>query len=394
MTTVAGTRRARAGWLPVLALSLGLVTSGCHRSSAVGAGQPSPDRASWARIATLDLVAHHVFPRDSMGGISGLAHDQAQMQWLALSDSRITPLWLTLGVTLGPNRVSVETLRSTAAQPATGTAARIPDLEAIAVLPTGQLLIGSEGNRVDGVRQPATIWIYDRQGHPVSSVAVPDQFRPEAPGQAPHGARDNHGFEGLAVDAPTSRVWAVAEAPLLQDDELATFDRGARTRLLELALADRTLTVTRQLIYPIEAVGRTAQPPPSAVVVDQGVSELTLLPGGVLVSLERAFVRDLSSGWATNVIRLFRVEVEGADDVSGAESLRDMPTARPVRKRLLADLSAFASRLDPRLRALDNFEAAAPGPPTADGRPTLLLMTDDNFSQRQITALVVMAGRK
>jgi hypothetical protein len=30
---------------------------------------------------------------------------------------------------------------------------------------------------------------------------------------------------------------------------------------------------------------------------------------------------------------------------------------------------------------------------TADGRPTLLLMTDDNFNDQQVTALLVLAAR-
>lgn len=181
--------------------------------------------------------------------------------------------------------------------------------------------------------------------------------------------------------------------PLQQDDDLADFDRGARARILEVSIANDDIRVTRELVYPIEAVGRAPNQPAGAEVVGQGVSELTLLPGGVLVSLERAFVRHKATGWSRNVIRLFRIELDEADDVSAAASLRDFPSARPVRKELLADLSTFAPQLDPRLSSLENFEAAAEGPMTPDGRPTLLLMSDDNFNATQVTALLVLAAR-
>ncbi len=353
-----------------------------------------PGRAtSWNNVRAFDLVAQHVFDKGALSGVSGLAYDARAGVWIAVSDSRLAAQWFHMRFRLAPGRVMVDVFDPVRAVAPAHADAWWADFEAVAVLPNGNLLITSEGDVEGGMRVPAALWQYDRQGHYVSSMKVPEKFLPDAAGRPRRGLRDNNGFEGLAVDPVSSRLWAVSEVPLWQDDDVAGFERGARARILELSIADDAARVTRELVYPIEAVGRVPNQPPGAEVVDQGVSDLTLLPGGVLVALERAFVRDQTTGWSTNVVRVFRIDLDEADDVSGVESLRDAPSATPVRKRLLADLSTFAPQLDPRLALLENFEAAAEGPMTADGRPTLLVMSDDNFNAHQVTALLVLAAR-
>jgi hypothetical protein len=353
---------------------------------------PSP-ATSWNNVRTFDLVAQHVFDKSVLGGVSGLTFDAGAGDWIAVSDSRRAPQWFHMRFRLQPGRVLAEVASTVPAVAPAHAEAWWADFEAVALLPNGNLLISSEGDVEGGMRVPAAIWQYDRQGRYVSSIKLPEKFVPDAANRPRRGLRDNNGFEAMTVDPASSRLWAVSEVPLWQDDELAGFDRGARARVLEVAIADGATQVTRELVYPIEAVGRLRNQPAGAEVVDQGVSELTLLPGGVLVSMERAFVRERETGWSANVIRLFRVSVDEADDVSAAASLRDLPAVRPVRKELLADLSTFTPKLDRRLKTLDNFEAAAEGPVTADGRPTLLLMTDDNFNERQVTAVLVLAAK-
>lgn len=355
-------------------------------------GSDAQPPQSWATVRSLDLVAQYVFDKGVFGGVSGLAYDARDATWIAVSDSRKMPQWfhMQFGLRRGGG-VDVTVLDPVRALMPAHADAWWADFEAVVILPNGNLLISSEGDEEDGKRVPAALWQYDRSGRYVSSVRVPEKFTPDAAGRPPRGLRDNNGFEALAFDAASSRLWTVSEAPLAQDDDLAGFERGARARMLELSMAAGEPHVTRELIYEIAAVGRVANQPPGARVVDQGVSELTVLPGGVLVAVERAFLRDPDTKRSANVIRVFRVDVDAADDVASAASLRDVPAARPVQKTLLADLSTFAPRLDPSLKALENFEAAAPGPPTADGRPTLLLMTDDNFNASQVTAVVVLA---
>jgi hypothetical protein len=62
-----------------------------------------------------------------------------------------------------------------------------------------------------------------------------------------------------------------------------------------------------------------------------------------------------------------------------------------VQKKLLLDLKktpGLSSELAP---SLDNFEGLAWGPRLADGRQTLILVSDDNFSVRQRTWFLAFA---
>ncbi len=43
------------------------------------------------------------------------------------------------------------------------------------------------------------------------------------------------------------------------------------------------------------------------------------------------------------------------------------------------------------IRRVQNFEALTWGPPLPDGRRTLLVMVDNNFSKKELTELVVFA---
>jgi hypothetical protein len=399
MTTV--TTDIRMRWWAVAWFVAGVIASGCGASRP--ALQPSGPLAArgWTGVTAFEVFAQHIFSRARIGGVSGLARDESTGDWIAVSDSRLRPMWFTVRIVLGsgqsgvgsPGRVDVGIDRGIRARPPVAGQEWLPDYEAIVTLPNGQLLIASEGDLVEHVRFPASIWRYERDGRFVSSLPLPEKFLPARDGDSPRGLRDNHGFEGMAIDPQASRLWAISEAPLLQDDDVAGLERGGRARIIEWSVADDALHIVRELVYPIDAVGNAVRVPAGAEVFDQGVSDLTVLPSGVLVSMERAFVQHKASGWSTNVIRLFRLDLDEADDVSASGSLRDVPGARPVRKQLIADLSTFAPHLDPRLASLENFEAIAPGPPTPDGRPTLLVMSDDNFSLRQVTALLVLAAR-
>jgi 3-phytase len=159
--------------------------------------------------------------------------------------------------------------------------------------------------------------------------------------------------------------------------------------LLEFEIHGDAITSARELVYVVDRVSLPPGLSPGSQVVDQGVSEMAVLADGSVITIERAFVRDAGSRRTVNVIRLFRIRLDGADDVSGIASLRDAQQARPVSKDLLLDLGAMTPALTPRLARLENFEAMAPGPAVAGG-PSLVLMSDDNFNARQVTAAVVL----
>ena len=115
-----------------------------------------------------------------------------------------------------------------------------------------------------------------------------------------------------------------------------------------------------------------------------GLVELAALDERRLVALERAFAAHRG-----NALKLYRVDLAAADDVSGVESLAAAGAGlRPAEKRLLFDLgAALAARGIPS----DNFEGMAFGPDLPDGRRLLLLVADNNFRRGQRTLFAALA---
>jgi hypothetical protein len=60
-----------------------------------------------------------------------------------------------------------------------------------------------------------------------------------------------------------------------------------------------------------------------------------------------------------------------------------------MRKRLLLDLGTLVND-DGSALVPDNIEAVSWGPPSAAGRPTLILVSDDNFSAVQVTQFIAL----
>jgi hypothetical protein len=97
------------------------------------------------------------------------------------------------------------------------------------------------------------------------------------------------------------------------------------------------------------------------------------------------------TGRDMNKIRLFRIDLRGATDVSRVDSLKDAPWVTPVAKTALFDLSQVPG-LSPELApSLDNFEALAFGPLFPDGRVSVILASDDNFNRAQRTWFLLFA---
>jgi len=77
-------------------------------------------------------------------------------------------------------------------------------------------------------------------------------------------------------------------------------------------------------------------------------------------------------------IRLYEIDTEGATDVSGMASLASGGFT-PVRKRLVLNLNTLG------LRTVDNIEGMAWGPRLANGHRSLVMVSDNNFNDTQIS---------
>lgn len=312
----------------------------------------------------------------ALAELSGAWFDPAADVVLVVTDQRERPSLLTMRVRAEPD-VHLELVSTV------GVARAAPvqslDLEGIAPDPAGDLFLASEGEALSAERASPGIFRYSRDGRFTGRVELPPAYA---------GLRPNQGFEGLTTSPDGRRLFAATESSLVQDGPTADVQRGALTRVL--------MYETERLTSPREYAYRTQPVPPlpgaASPLGDNGVSEVLALGGDDLLILERAFVRDEDNEeLGRNVVRLFRVRVDPAADVTGRWSLMDEPPPVVLEKRLVFDLDSVVDRLPQALRHLDNFEALSFGPRLADGRRTLLMISDDNRGDRQVSALVVLA---
>ena len=176
---------------------------------------------------------------------------------------------------------------------------------------------------------------------------------------------------------------------LLQDGDLATFEAGTRTRILELVARGATFEPRREFAYDLEPVDKPSYAPGFYI---NGLVELLALDRTTLLALERSFVENKENPTeGRGRIRVYKISLTGATDISALESIKGRADVVPVTKTLLLDLSNVQG-LSPELApSLDNFEGMAFGPRLPDGRASLVLVSDDNFSAAQRTWFLLFA---
>nr|WP_031062940.1 esterase-like activity of phytase family protein [Streptomyces ochraceiscleroticus] len=232
------------------------------------------------------------------------------------------------------------------------------------------LVVEKDGNRLITSETEPSVRRYDRAGHPVGRLPVPDGLRVAPAGRA----TANQTFEGLAAGPGGRTLTASMEGPLAGDGN------GAQGRPLHRFQTWQRqphggYALGRQYAYPAER-GMT-------------VPEITSLGDGRLLVLERKFEPQ------GNTIRLYLADPRPADDTRGTEKLT--AATRPAAKTLLADLtrcpSLGAPARQPQINPLlDNIEGMAVLG-HAHGRLHLLLISDDNQRAQQITRLYDMTVR-
>ncbi|MEV5835842.1 esterase-like activity of phytase family protein [Nocardia sp. NPDC052112] len=252
-------------------------------------------------------------------------------------------------------------------------AAKSLDPEEIRVDPwTGDYYWTQEGERTDSVLADPSVRITHPDGTFVAELPIPEneRMRPAT------GPRQNLALEGATFAAGGALFVTCVEGPLLQDGPVATVKTGATSRITVQA---RFGPLLAQYAYPMEPVFAESSPEPGQGM--NGIASILaadpLDPTKFLV-LERSYVLGVG-----NKIRIYEADTNGATNILDAS----LGTARPVTKRLLVDLADLG--LDP----IDNIEGMTWGPRLPSGERTLVLVSDNNFSDMQVTQIVALAVR-
>ncbi len=365
-----------------------LATVGCAtgRGGGRSAGSPPPPIEF---LGAAEFPSGFEFGGTVVGGLSGLTRDAGRGLYYAISDDpaeRGPARFYTLRVDLGDGRLDPGDVTFAAVTPlldgdgrpfATGSI----DAEGIALVHSAageSLYISSEGKVDHGV--PPFVRRFDLSGHPQGSLPLPATYLPGGEGADATGVRHNLAFESLTVTPGGAYLVTATENALAQDGPAADLGTGSPSRILVFDLT--TGVPAAEYVYPVEPVAPAPQPSDGFRV--NGLVEMLALGRTDLLALERAF--SVGGGYA---IRLCRVSLAGATDVFGRPSLAGLDVrVRTVSKSQLFDFAELPTRHG---IALDNLEGLALGPPLADGRRTLLVVSDDNFSRDQRTLFLAFA---
>ena len=324
-------------------------------------------------------------PNDQMvdgtlvGGLSGIDYDPKADVWYLIADDKSDKnpaRFYTAKLAFNKAGLSAVTIQHAVTllqadgtpYPNAKSGGEVPDPESIRRDPeTGNLWWTSEGDRKLGLSPILRVAAPD--GKQAGDVAVPEIFTMNKDQEI--GPRHNLGFEGLSFAGDGKSVWLAMESALYQDGPIATPSAGATARLTRL---DRDGTVLAQYAYPLDPI----QAVPTGKNGDNGVSEILALDDTHAFVLERSGVEGADGIWKV-YIRLYAINTNGATDVAAVPSLASANYI-PVTKRLVIDLAKTAD-----VGPVDNIEGMSWGPMLADGKRSLVLVSDNNFNPAQIT---------
>jgi hypothetical protein len=328
------------------------------------------------------------FKKTTVGGLSGLTYDRQRDLFYAISDDRgdLAParfytLKLDLDTKNSPVKLNkVDITDVTLLKQANGKTylKGQTDTEAIALTPQSSVFISSEGNR--GKNIPPFINEFDlKTGQVKQSLPIPERYLPDTEGK--RGMQNNLAFEGMTL-SPTGtlpasgeplRLFAATESSLLQDKIVAKVGEdgkipGAKNRWLHYLLSNRPEIISEHL-YQLD--------PPPLGALEHGLPEIQSIDtSGHFLTLERSF------GLFGFRAKLFQTSMAGATDTSQIASFKGNNSIQPIKKQLAFDLKKLDIRLD-------NLEGMALGSRLPDGSQTLLLVSDNNFTNKQITQLLL-----
>ena len=351
--------------------------------SAIATGSPAQ-----ARQGPLRLLGEHSFPskttfqETTVGGLSGITYDAKRGVYYAISDDRgenQPARFYTLQIDFDLNGIrEVRVVGVTTLDSDLNTADIQPyamndcDLEEIVLLPNDELLISSERDRNN---RP---WIrrFALDGTLLGELPAPPKFQPvfetDQSGRSTivRGVRNNLGFEGMTVTPNGETMYVANEEALGQDGPIATLTEGTNVRIVRYDLDRRAARPGAEYVYRTENI--FAEPNPPSAFGDNGVSAMLwirhVLPQFDLLAMERSFATGVG-----NDVTIYGVQLVDADDVATVDALPSPFLGQKVKKTPLVNMARVGI-------SADNLEGLVLGPTLPNGKPTLLVISDDNFS--------------
>ncbi|MEA5568200.1 phytase [Anabaena sp. UHCC 0399] len=334
-----------------------------------------------------------------MGGLSGVTYDAVNNLYYAISDDRsqFAPArFYTYTTEAGEvTFTNVTTLKDSDSN--TFPLNSI-DPEGIALTKNGTVFISSEGEANPNAGRVSDPFIKEfdiATGQELRSLPVPVKFLPivedtngngivDAGDTQTSGVRNNLAFESLTIAPDQKTLYTATENALLQDGARASLTSGSPSRILQYNLVSGQ--PEKEYLYITDAIADV--PNPATGFADNGLVDLLAIDNrGTFLAVERSFAVGVG-----NTIKIYEVSLQGATDISTIDSLAnlsevELAALRPASKKLLLNLNDLDLPT-----GTDNIEGITFGPKLADGRQSIVLVSDNNFNATQFTQILTLSA--
>ena len=338
-------------------------------------------------ISVIEIPFDKTFQNTKVGGLSGIDYDKKNDLYYLICDDRSVynnSRFYTAKIPLLENKIqsidfqNVIILKNesrTAYGNWNSTPNTSADPEDIRFNPkTNTLIWSSEGARVvtgeKQVLQNPSLNFMGFKGDFLGNVTLPENLKMQ---QQEKGPRNNGTLEGITFDKKYKNIYTNIEEPLFEDGDQATTSKGGLIRLYQFNV--KTKKNITQFGYQLEPIA--LEPNPKGSFAVNGVSAIQYYGKNQLLVIERSY----STGTQACTIKLFLCDLKKATNVKNYPSLQNQKLKLASKKLILNmdDLGIF----------IDNVEGITFGPKLANGNQSLVLVSDNNFSEKQKTQVLV-----
>ena len=356
----------------------------CSNLKQTAENKPTP---SLKLISSIEIPFDEMFQNTKVGGLSGIDYDAKNNLYYLISDDRSVfndSRFYTAKIRLLENKVegidfqSVTTLKNETGKVFGNwntTPTTSADPEDIRLNPkTNTLVWSSEGARVittdKEVLQNPALNFMDLKGDFLGNITLPENLAMQ---KLEKGPRNNGTLEGITFDKKYKNIYTNIEEPLFEDGNQASTSKGGLIRLYQFNT--KTKKNTAQFGYQLEPIAR--EPNPKGAFAVNGVSAIQYYGKNQLLVVERSY----STGTQACTVKVFLCDLKKATDVKNYSSLQNQKIELASKKLVLNmdDLGIF----------IDNIEALTFGPKLSNGTPSIIFVSDNNFSDKQKTQVLV-----
>ncbi|WP_073203694.1 esterase-like activity of phytase family protein [Flavobacterium xinjiangense] len=338
-------------------------------------------------ISSIEIPFDKTFEGTKVGGLSGIDYDAKKDLYYLICDDRSVfddSRFYTAKINLPQGKIkSIDFQNVTYLKDEAGknygnwntTPTTACDPEDMRYNPkTNSLVWSSEGARVINadkeILQNPSLNFIDLKGNFLGKAKLPKNLEIQ---KEEKGPRNNGTLEGISFDFKYKTIYTNIEEPLFEDGDQANTSKGGLIRLYQFNT--KTKKNTAQFGYQLEPIA--LEPNPKGAFAVNGVSAIQYFGKNQLLVVERSY----STGTQACTVKVFLCDLKKATNVKNYASLKNENFELASKKLILNmdDLGIF----------IDNIEGLTFGPNLANGNPSIIFVSDNNFSDKQKTQILV-----